>query len=75
MILALLGTGIVTSVSGWLYTTDAFWGVAWVEAVHVISAYSMLVLIVFHVAGVLFSSMRQRENLIASMFLGKKRRD
>ncbi len=75
MILALIGAGILTSVSGWLYTTDAFWGVAWVETVHVVSAYSILVLVALHVVGVVFTSIRQRENLVASMIHGKKRSD
>ena len=35
MIVALLATALATAISGWVYTTDAFWGVAWVERVHV----------------------------------------
>jgi cytochrome b len=73
MILALLGAGVATALSGWLYTTDAFWGVAWVEAIHVFFADAILVLAAVHVAGVLFTSVRQRENLVASMFHGRKR--
>jgi cytochrome b len=73
MTLALLGAGLTTAASGWLYTTDAFWGVAWVEAVHVLFAYLMLALVIVHVAGVLFTSFRQRENLVAAMLHGRKR--
>jgi cytochrome b len=73
MIVALLCTGLVTSISGFIYTTDAFWGVAWVERVHVISAELLLVLAAAHIAGVIFTSIRQRENLIAAMFHGRKR--
>ncbi len=73
MILALLGTGLATAISGWLYTTDTFWGVEWVENVHALCAYTMLALAALHVAGVLFTSIRQRENLIAAMFHGRKR--
>jgi cytochrome b len=73
MILALLGTAAATSLSGWLYTTDAFWGVAWVEQLHAAFAYLLLALAVLHVAGVIFTSTRQRENLVVAMFHGRKR--
>ena len=73
MILALLATGLAASLSGWLYTTDAFWGLAWVERIHVFFAYLLLVLATLHIVGVVFTSVRQRENLIASMLHGRKR--
>lgn len=73
MIVALLAVGLAASLSGWLYTTDAFWGVAWVEQVHVAFAYLLLALAALHVAGVIFTSIRQRENLVAAMFHGNKR--
>jgi cytochrome b len=34
MILALLVTVTLVGASGWLYTTDRFWGVEWVEQLH-----------------------------------------
>ena len=34
MIVAMLVTATIVGVSGWLYTTDRFWGVEWVESVH-----------------------------------------
>lgn len=74
MILALLGCTAATGLSGWLYTTDAFWGVAWVEAVHSAFANLLLVLIALHVAGVIFTSIRQRENLVRAMIDGRKER-
>jgi len=73
MILALLATGAAVSVSGVVYTTDAFWGVEWVERIHVFLAELLLVLAAVHVAGVIFTSIRQRENLVAAMLHGKKR--
>jgi cytochrome b len=72
MIVALLTTGIATSLSGWLYTTDAFWGVTWVERLHAALAYLMLALAALHVAGVVFTSLRQRENLLGAMVHGRK---
>jgi cytochrome b len=73
MIVALLATGSAVSLSGWLYTTDAFWGIAWVEQMHVLLAYLLLVLAAVHVAGVIFTTVRHRENLVAAMFHGRKR--
>jgi cytochrome b len=64
---------IPVCISGWVYTTDAFWGVAWVERVHVFFAELLLVLAALHVAGVAFTSIRHRENLVAAMLHGKKR--
>ena len=73
MIIALLATGLAASLSGWLYTTDAFWGLAWVERIHVFFAELLLVLAALHIVGVVFTSFRQRENLIAAMLHGRKR--
>ena len=72
MVLALLASVAGLALTGWLYTTDRFWGDATVEAAHRTLAWGLLVLAVLHVAGVLFTSRRQRENLIAAMFSGHK---
>ena len=74
MIVTLLGTGFVASISGWLYTTDRFWGLAWMETVHGTTADLLVLLACVHVAGVIFTSIRQGENLAASMIHGRKRR-
>ena len=73
MIVALLATVAGASVTGWLYTLDAFWGMAWLEWTHRALAWSLVGLIVLHVGGVIFSSLRHRENLVAAMFTGRKR--
>jgi cytochrome b len=44
------------------------------EETHEVLANLTLVFIAVHVAGVLFSSFAHRENLIGSMFTGRKRR-
>lgn len=73
MVVALLADVALTSLSGWLYTTDAYWGVKWVEEVHEAFANALLPLVALHVAGVIFTSWRHRENLVAAMVHGRKR--
>ena len=73
MILALLCTILGICVSGWLYTTDRYWGVEWVEELHDTLTNIGLGLISLHVAGVLFGSWHDRENLIGAMLHGRKR--
>jgi cytochrome b len=73
MIVALLLTVAVSAGSGWLYTTDRFWGVAWVGDLHAYSSDLLPWLIALHLAGVVFTSWRHRENLITAMVFGRKR--
>ncbi len=73
MVVALMACIAGLALSGWLYTTDAFWGDASVEAVHRALAWALLGLVVAHLAGVLFTSLRQRENLVKAMLDGRKR--
>ncbi len=73
MIVALLSAVILLAASGWLATTDRFWGVAWVQDLHAWLADLLVALAALHVAGVAYSSLRHRENLVAAMLTGRKR--
>ena len=75
MVVALLLCLAFVCVSGYLYTTDRFWGLAWVELAHRASAWTLVGLVTLHVAGVIFTSWRHGENLVAAMFSGRKRTD
>jgi cytochrome b len=73
MVVALLATVLLVGLSGWLYTTDRFWGVEWVEKLHSTLTDVLWVLVALHLGGVLLTSLRHRENLVASMLHGRKR--
>ena len=73
MIVALLISITLVGGSGWLYTTEQFWGVQWVEELHEALANIMLGLVALHIGGVVFSSLRHGENLVRAMIHGRKR--
>ena len=69
-ILALLGLGLLTGVTGWI----AYQGEAWegLGEVHEFLASAMLGVALLHVVGVAASSLAHGENLIGAMFSGYK---
>ncbi|MHA7968348.1 cytochrome b/b6 domain-containing protein [Rhizobium sp. CAU 1783] len=73
MVIALLLTvgGIATT--GYMMTTDAYWGIEWVEDTHKILVNVALGLIALHVAGVVLASVEHGENLVRAMVTGRKR--
>lgn len=73
MIVALLAVLTGTAVTGYMMTTEAYWGAKWVEELHEALAHGVLVLAGLHVAGVLVSSLLHRENLVKAMWTGRKR--
>ncbi|MEW6325776.1 MAG: cytochrome b/b6 domain-containing protein, partial [Nitrospirota bacterium] len=89
MVIALLLSLLLTTLSGLvLYGGQEYAGPLWplmaaaddrwaeaVEEAHEFCAGLTLLLVALHVAGVFFSSAAHRENLIASMITGDKRRD
>ncbi|MEW9897494.1 cytochrome b/b6 domain-containing protein [Chitinivorax sp. PXF-14] len=73
MILALMGGMLLLGFTGWLATTDAFFGEDWLTDLHGLIADGMLGMIVIHVSAAIIESLRHRENLIISMVTGRKR--
>jgi len=73
MIVALLVTLAGTAITGFMMTTDAYWGAQWVENLHEALANGMLVLIGLHVAGVIVAGIVHGENLVRAMITGRKR--
>lgn len=72
MAVALLLGVAATGATGWLYTTDAFWGLAWLDLLHRGLAWTVAALVALHLAGVCFTSLRHRENLVRAMVSGRK---
>lgn len=73
MVVCLLGAVFLSGFTGWMYTTDRFWGIEWVETMHRYTAYALYGLAGLHVAGVVFTSLKHGENLVAAMITGRKR--
>jgi cytochrome b len=73
MIIVLLASIMATAATGWMLTTDTFWGSLAVQRVHSILAHGVLLLVLVHLGGVALASVRHRENLVRAMVIGDKR--
>jgi cytochrome b len=74
MIIALMAMLSATCLTGYMMTTDAYWGAKWVEETHEVLANATVGLIALHVLGVLVASFQHRENLVKAMNTGRKRK-
>ncbi|WP_346910610.1 cytochrome b/b6 domain-containing protein [uncultured Roseibium sp.] len=69
MLIAVIGG---TALTGYMMTTDAYWGVEWVEEIHELLANLAIALVGLHVLGVVFASIEHGENLVRAMVTGIK---
>jgi cytochrome b len=74
MVLVLLAAMAATALTGWMMTTDAYFGVDWVQRLHGLIAHGLLLLVFAHIGGVVLACWRHRENLVAAMITGRKRK-
>ena len=72
MVVALMSCLGLLGFTGWLYTTDTFWGYGWLANLHWGLAWALLALVALHVSGVVFTSVKHRENLVRAMLTGNK---
>jgi cytochrome b len=73
MIVVLLTAIIATATTGWLLTTDLFWGSRPMALLHSLCGNGVVVLVSAHLMGVVLASWRHRENLVRAMVTGLKR--
>lgn len=73
MVVALILGVAASALTGWMMTTDAYYGVDWVQEAHWLAVHGMLVLIALHLGGVALASLRHRESLVGAMITGRKR--
>ena len=73
MVITLLGTLLVICITGVMMTTDAFWGVQWVDNLHATVSTFALILVGLHIGGVIFAGIEHGENLVRAMVTGMKR--
>ncbi len=72
MALAMWSCVASLGVTGWLYSTDMFWGTPWLDQTHQVLGWLLLALVPFHVVGVIYTGRKHHERLVAAMVSGKK---
>ncbi len=72
MMLALLTVVLLLGITGYLQTTDAFWGENWLEEIHEGLSNTLLVLAGLHAIAAILVGRGERVNLVAAMFTGVK---
>jgi len=73
MIVMLMLVMLATAATGYLQTTDQFFGDEGVEKLHDLLGNGLLLLVLAHLAGVALASVRHHENLVRAMLTGRKR--
>ncbi|WP_022704793.1 cytochrome b/b6 domain-containing protein [Pseudorhodobacter ferrugineus] len=75
MIVALLVTLGAVGATGYMMGMDRYFGQSWVENTHKTLVDGLLVLVAFHLGGVLHASYHHSENLVRAMLTGRKTLD
>ena len=74
MVLGLMALVLALGLTGWLQTTDRFWGVDWVQELHEGLAEVLLPMVGLHAAAALVMGRLERTRLIKAMVTGTKER-
>lgn len=72
MMLALIALVLALGLSGYLQTTDLFWGEEWLQELHEMLASALIGLATLHALAAIVMGRLQRTNLIAAMVTGVK---
>ncbi|MHC9237226.1 cytochrome b/b6 domain-containing protein [Pseudooceanicola sp. 502str34] len=72
MIYNLLATMLLIGLTGWMMTTNAYWGVKWVEEMHEFFVTWAEICVAAHIAAVIWESRRTGVNLPRAMVTGVK---
>ncbi|HNC68587.1 MAG TPA: cytochrome b/b6 domain-containing protein [Thauera aminoaromatica] len=73
MMLALMALVLALGLTGFLQTTDAFWGEEWLEEIHEALAATLIALAGIHAAAAIVMGRLERVNLVGAMITGIKR--
>lgn len=73
MMLALMTLVLALGLSGFLQTTDLFWGEEWLEELHAGLATTLIALAGIHAAAAIVIGRLERVNLVGAMITGIKR--
>lgn len=72
VMLAMLGVVLALGLTGFLQTTNAFWGEEWLQELHEMLATTLIAFAGLHAAAAVAMSHLERTNLIAAMITGVK---
>ena len=73
MMLALMALVLLLGLTGWLQTTDAFWGVEWIQELHEALAEGLMMAAGVHALAAVVMGRLERVQLVRAMITGEKR--
>ncbi len=72
MMLALMGCVSALGLTGWLQTTDRFWGEEWLQDIHEALGHGLIVMAGLHASAAIVMGHLERTNLVQAMVTGTK---